>query len=857
MSLISSPSSTPPSPPNRGKSDRSEPLHGGTLDSQGRLKINGVMGVWRIKLIHNGNVVTEQHLKKNPELLNEMAAIAIEALRNNNAMAKAAKTIEIFEEAADASKVVISNVDVAEKIEASKLTKEKYAEFFKKIGSKTDLTDLESPVSPVMRPSVVAPLPSQTTEIAGPTAEQIWKNPKVLRMLRENMDQHGNISEGLRKAAEEWLSVPRLNDPKGISGEFSISDKIAGPGNEGLHEVLKKIADKRGLSQPVIESAKKSGEGEALSIKELVLGYIKRDQNVIRIEKGGRQVQCFMRGEGIDLVTRLAPGGNRRFTPEDIRGMVTENVAESSVLDKKPTLQKSVHCTNFGLVFNEGEAGKKSICIGRSGKTQNIARIREMVFLECVATLNSSGLQGRGFSKRDDGIYEFNHAFTSFMDFSFVKMLAVKAKTGNNLEEDERHNLNMIAEAVKSWPKEGVIVELPDPDNPGKCIQVALKTQFFQQMFSSTLRFKERWRGSGRAESAMNNQPANQQLLERLGIKGTGQDEQIASILNQLDKSSNANDLERTDNLVAMYVLMTGSYPDTGVREHLSGQQVNAADIQIFRELLLKRLNIFHHVQCKSGVDRTAIGVALAAAQDRFHSERGTDFLPHRYEESELDAFRQLFFESLQQFGLPVTVLSKGKYGISWEHGKALGYEKCNTVASKYMPAGFFKEIGIESAKESHPYCDKNLYEYEMVPEAQRAIQANSLKANHKEAKKRAKNEKSLAREVAQLINGTETGIKLHDNLSLRSHWTSLGTPAIAMLSLLLEDCDGAISNLQEKLEGRGSSALKNYLMRKEMNHLVRKRDLLERTIGHLERLRLYYEKIKQDEENPVQVILG
>lgn len=121
-------------------------------------------------------------------------------------------------------------------------------------------------------------------------------------------------------------------------------------------------------------------------------------------------------------------------------------------------------------------------------------------------------------------------------------------------------------------------------------------------------------------------------------------------------------------------------------------EELHVADMEIYRNLLCKSLNLSQSKQCQSGTDRTIISVALATAQTRFQAKYGFDFLPHKHmEEAEYRlAFKKFFREVIQEFGISMTAETKGYSGINWGGGV-----HGNPVAYKYL----FNESDIRDAK--------------------------------------------------------------------------------------------------------------------------------------------------------------
>ncbi len=114
--------------------------------------------------------------------------------------------------------------------------------------------------------------------------------------------------------------------------------------------------------------------------------------------------------------------------------------------------------------------------------------------------------------------------------------------------------------------------------------------------------------------------------------------------------------------------------------------ELHPADLEIWRNYLDSSLGISFGKQCKSGTDRTGVGVALAWAADAFKQEHGREYLPGKMaaEDDELH-FKCLFYKALDQFGLSITVETKGYPGLKLFDGVKVFGGKGNPVPLKYL----------------------------------------------------------------------------------------------------------------------------------------------------------------------------
>lgn len=113
--------------------------------------------------------------------------------------------------------------------------------------------------------------------------------------------------------------------------------------------------------------------------------------------------------------------------------------------------------------------------------------------------------------------------------------------------------------------------------------------------------------------------------------------------------------------------------------------ELHAADLEIWRDITLRSLNLSSCKQCKSGTDRTAIGVALASAQEMFRQKFAKPYIPDDMRPEELLWFKKLFREALKELGVSMVTETKGYSGLKWGGGVPFMGGISNPVAYKYL----------------------------------------------------------------------------------------------------------------------------------------------------------------------------
>lgn len=512
--------------------------------------------------------------------------------------------------------------------------------------------------------------------------------------------------------------------------EKTIADLLQEPGNESLRLALVKLRDDYQVpttTSPQSQSLRKS-ETNARCNKDLqifVLQNMQRNPKTVLYKKGGGARQHVMKGTGA-LSEHV--GSDKLCTLDRI---AKRNEGLPSEADKG-SYRKGIEGknTNLGAVVHHDATGKpERVLCTRSGKSDTRERLQELAATSCLEALECS--TGHGFTEAN-GKLEFQLVVTSFLDQSSVKALPEMLKGLFSHSENEQASFQAILKAQSEWPENGVEITVLHKGEPKKVI---LKKPIIRnQLLSSTVRgtgfssFRLFRMGQKRADDT--NLAANHELLKTY-LKAHPKDlDKIEAGLkvifpNATDNQGNIDfskispqELEKHRKTIevyqfrvmqllnkraqdkdicakALFVTMFRQYP-TLVWPPMPPSlknEIHAADLLIYQNIALRELNLTGAMQCKSGTDRTGLGVALAVAQDQFRQKHEIDFDPEHYrdvipgstEHTELVEFKEMFRVALKELAVSMTVETKGYFGIKWGGGVPFIGGVGNPVANKYL----------------------------------------------------------------------------------------------------------------------------------------------------------------------------
>ncbi len=466
--------------------------------------------------------------------------------------------------------------------------------------------------------------------------------------------------------------------------ERTLNDVLQESGNEALRASLQAIADMNisGEEKMVMKTTVRRCTRE---IKLFVLNNLSRTPQVVQAE-GATYVQRFekpVQTVGTTFRHQDLFQPDKSWSSEADRNKV-----------KKGECQFEEHVNNLGAIYVEASDGTSKCLVTRSGRSENPKRLRECVVAACIDQLKSSNPTGFTYNPEDSS-YSFEHVITSYLDHSVLK-------------PHEPTLLDGILESMDSWPKEGYTLTVNDT-------KIVLKRPIFaNQPFSPVVKGVTVGRKAvAISEAAFDFSRkigfvSSQQLLKRLMDKEhispsyelLAASERLRTRIpgstllpngmidfdkvSQRDLSifstdeykayqqavSNFIRQQEGDAWKALYVVSFMQLPSDGPLElkPAAEHEMHVADIEIYRNLLIKALNLSNGKQCMSGCDRTGIGLALACAQDMFRRNKGYDFIPpdtiQDMNREDLLLFKTYFRESLRVHAKEVTILTKGVDGL-------------------------------------------------------------------------------------------------------------------------------------------------------------------------------------------------
>lgn len=461
--------------------------------------------------------------------------------------------------------------------------------------------------------------------------------------------------------------------------------------------------------------------------------------------------QEVSRGDHIHVKDILSAQGPGQEAPLIDDSKFIKNHAYGSALAKTGApyaVEVEPHCVNLGSVTSQGSDGRLGVVQLRSGKTDSLETLVELSLHACLQQGKSSQ---SGFT-RSGGALEFRHTLTSYLDFHWIKSKIPGLENERKFLMNMMHAIDAWpAEGIQ------VKVPVKQLDGSMKIELVALKKPLLtSQLFSPTLfsgggqeetdklnfvsnlhLFHEGTKGQAYSPGLKSGFAALEQAMREEGLLDPGEELNKATLdklslvavvnsslhkskaysqyrsavaahlLNRLDPSNKADPNYAKD--MALFAVMFRRYPPVealspkardallaSIAAHPSTKKVDAlhaADLQIYRDILTKKLENSSSVQCKSGKDRTGIGVALSVAQERFERSQKKIYIPMQGKPSSAqewkDAliFKKLFRDALDEFGIKLTLESTGVSGLKAGPGEKFGinWTDANPVIYKYL----------------------------------------------------------------------------------------------------------------------------------------------------------------------------
>lgn len=530
-------------------------------------------------------------------------------------------------------------------------------------------------------------------------------------------------------------------------GEKTLADILHEPGNEGLRAALSSM---RTTFKPQSPRAGAKNEECLKQIQLFILKHMQRNPKSIILENKDSIRQQFVKGQS-GLAEKIKRGDEIRL--RDIGDRARGWPSEQDKGDFRNEIL--ANNTNLGTIIHQHPNGEKErVIVMRSGKSDTLDRLQENALEACLQQLGCkepAGLKQLGHNR-----YEFQHTITSYLDPSKIKAMG---------PDNERRFLHQILSELDKWPEQGIQVKVKRES--GETITVFLKKPIVSsQLFSTTVRgvgtesIKLNTMGQGHSDKI--NFIANHQFLERFA---QGQDtsnlkaatdaleaviKQELGMQGELVKVNGLIDMghlsatqlleksniftspafatyqralgefllaalrkdEKNYAAMGLFALFFRKDPPQKVDTYVfdpalkATQELHVADLEIWRNIVLQELKLSSCKQCKSGTDRTAIGVALAVAQDHFQQKfNGAYFLPERGSPHEILWFKKYFREALRELGVSMVTETKGYSGLKWGGGVPILGGKGNPVAYKYLyleeDLQHLPKLGIDQAQKS------------------------------------------------------------------------------------------------------------------------------------------------------------
>ncbi len=368
-------------------------------------------------------------------------------------------------------------------------------------------------------------------------------------------------------------------------------------------------------------------------------------------------------------------------------GTFEKEKAWPSLSDDVQDLESREHVSNLGVVSFQND-----IVVIRSGKSDTPERLCELMnFISRIQTSRKS-----------------SHVIFSFKDLSLLKRFTTLKSSDN-----ERKSILCLAKAIDAWPKKEPLI-------------------FLNLLFSGTAKGLLGF-DLGRSASRFLSFLGNQKLLslwfqKNPNFLNDALKEWFCKIENAkiMDFFSTRSFFDSHEYKAIMHeqkrILSTIKSADAIAFQSVlfSHETMHVADVFLYYLVIFKSLGLSFSVQCKSGLDRTGLAVALSCAAFTFEKECKKPFLPHEHENPsyELSSFKSYFRKALFSLCLPVTTESRGEYGLLWGKGP-----HGNPVPRKYL---FLKE-DLPFMKESDSVDIENLTYDDLRSKGRRQYKGNFI----------------------------------------------------------------------------------------------------------------------------------
>ncbi len=645
-----------------------------------------------------------------------------------------------------------------------------------------------------------------------------------------------------------------------LSQERTIADILVEIGNEHL---LAEVKAKKEQSSPEVRTyniftrwrERRSVAHVAKMLTVLIQSHMQRNPAVLKFNDQDNKevtlVQEFTRSKDIEeksLGKALVTGDKVAGGTVEVASYMEINRGYPSAGDSKGAVPNTTTPTNLASIFAINANGEKEVVVSRSGRPDSKERLFESV---AAVAYDHYRAQGESAFQTKDGKLHFQHAITSFMDFSKAKAAATHS---------ERAALLKILDAVDEWPPGGLEVTI-DGHN------VILEKPIFEvQPFSGTVRgFLGGLFSLGqRAADRVNFAPAQRQFYQYLEQNHLlydflqGHEGDIEGLAAEIEKRTGVNirttvqfgtkeyttlDFSKVSqkrlfaspgfsqssaNLkyqqaVARHLANKYYSTDTRVKKSDAsdlyrvlfrqeiperpiswakfrpfpsvGKGVHAEEVENSRNNLRRTLKTGNQKTCKSGVDRTGKAVASAVGAFVANAKSATEEVITRRNESKFKENASLFNkEALKKFVIGMTTQSKHYFGMMWGQGTG------NPVV--------LKSLSSEKSLFSTQPSDDKLYSGKLSKTGRLALLGGSVKAIQAKVKKFVKEippeqAKSVNQELAYLGLGADLlNAKLQFDVFKEEATTILDTLALEDSLKALQD---AVKTKMTDIQKRGT----------------------------------------------------
>ena len=356
--------------------------------------------------------------------------------------------------------------------------------------------------------------------------------------------------------------------------------------------------------------------------------------------------------------------------------------------------QKTKELANQGSVSRKNNDGPGKFVVGRSARTSSADQIKQSSIGIIADKFNAEGESGFELKKGKDGEYfEFQKVDVSFMDTSRLKSLASKAMSapgalfkGRPLEDEKMFDQRHLDAIDELWGEGSGAIDAGDGKGPyiehkiqvpvgaaGGAINMEVKTfREYKPLFMNVV-ISSQGNDSNNLEVAhKRNIPNAIAMGKQLAVRSedTGLEKALAayekepSLANKIGLKQSIQEAQKkpgnSENAnIAMdgvFALVTGETLDGVSVKTIEGTKKQL----LYMLAIAEELKAGVSVKCKSGNDRTAIGVSMAVGREAFAATEGKAYDPAKSTAEDDKKFAEHFAKSIDTFGHANVMGSRG-----------------------------------------------------------------------------------------------------------------------------------------------------------------------------------------------------